>query len=380
MEDRGKNDSSKVEKIKKMDGVVISHFPGYFLIACIIITGLMLLDIFSPFIYALILSAILVTAFYPLYQKILVIMKNRVILSTLIVTLLIVFVIVVPLFLFILFLAEQALDVYGYIYKQVKTGQLDWLIIWSDGGLIYDALSFVKYYLGDLIDFDNIDLKTSIVDLAKNVTQWLVAQSSALIKGFLWLLISFVVLMFSLFFMFKDGEKIIERIMTLSPLSSKHESELFSKFKEISHATLYGIFFTAVVQGILGGIGFVIAGIPNVLFWGTAVAVFSLIPVIGTGTVWFPAAIFLLVGQQWFGGIFLLVWGAGVISTVDNFLRAHLIGSRVKMNQLLMFLAVFGGVFAFGLIGVIFGPLILSLFFAFLHIYEIEYDKVLHQD
>ncbi len=380
MADRKKNDSKSIEKIKKMDGVVISHFPGYFLIACIIITGLMLLNIFGPFIYALILSAILVTAFYPLYQKILVMMKNRVIPSALVATLLIIFVIVVPLFLFILFLAEQALDVYGFISQQVRTGQLDWLIKWSQGGLIYDSLSFLKYYLGDIINFDNIDLKSSIVDFAKTITQWLVAQGTALIKGFLWLIISFIVLVFSLFFMFKDGEKIIERIMTLSPLPSEHESELFKKFKEISHATLYGIFFTAVVQGILGGIGFAIAGIPNALFWGTAVAVFSLIPVVGTGTVWFPAAIFLLVGQQWFGGIFLLAWGAGVVSTVDNFLRAHLIGTKAKMNQLLMFLAVFGGVFAFGLIGVIFGPLILSLFFAFLHIYETEYDKVLHQD
>ncbi len=277
-------------------------------------------------------------------------------------------------------LGRQALDVYVYIVEQVRTGALDWLIKWSAGGFIYDSLGFLRFHLQGLIDFDSIDLKTSIVDLAKVVTSWLVSQSTALLKGFFWMLISFVVLGFSLFFMFKDGELLIERIMTLSPLPREHEEGLFKKFREISNATLYGIFFTALVQGFLGGVGFAIAGIPNVLFWGTAIAVFSLVPVIGTGTIWLPAGILLLASQNWFGGIFLLAWGAGVVSTVDNFVRPYLIGGKAKMNQLLMFLAVFGGIFAFGLIGVIFGPLTLSLFFAFLHIYETEYDKLLHRN
>ena len=167
--------------------------------------------------------------------------------------------------------------------------------------------------------------------------------------------------------------------MTLSPLSKDHEEGLFKKFREISNATLYGIFLTALVQGTLGGIGFVVAGIPNALFWGTAIAVFSLVPVFGTSIVWFPAGVLLLASQSWFGGIFLLAWGFGVVSTVDNLIRPYLIGGKAKMHQLLMFLAVFGGIFAFNLIGVIIGPLVLTLFFAFLHIYESEYDKLLHR-
>lgn len=375
-----KNNSNQNKKpAKKMDGVVISHFPGYFLIACIVISGGYLLHIYTPFITVLILAAILGTAFYPLYQKILVIVRNREVIASLIACLLIVILIIVPLFIFIVLLGRQAFDVYVFIVDQLRNGAFDHIIKWSEGGLLYDSLSFVKEHVQGLIDFESIDLKTSIADSAQAVTSWLAAQSANLLKSFVWLAISFFVLVFSLFYIFKDGDKIIERIMTLSPLPREHEEGLFNKFKEMSHATLYGIFFTAVVQGILGGIGFAIAGIPNALFWGTAVAVFSLVPVIGTGTIWLPAAIILLVGQNWFGGIFLLVYGAGVISTVDNFLRAYLIGERTKTNQLLMFLAVFGGIGAFGLIGVIFGPLILTLFFAFVHIYETEYDKVLHR-
>ncbi len=366
-------------KIKKMDGVVISNFPGYFLIACLIISGLYLLHIFSPFIMVLVLAAILVTVFYGAYEKILALVHNRKILAALITTFLIIVLIVVPLFVFVVLLGSQARDVYVYTVDQVRIGALDWLIKWSPGGFIYDSMGFLREHLQGLIDFDSIDLKTSIMDLARTVTSWLVEQSTALLKGFFWMLINFVVLAFSMFFMFKDGDLIIERIKTLSPLPSEHEEELFKKFREISNATLYGIFLTAVVQGTLGGIGFAIAGIPNALFWGTAIAVFSLVPVIGTATIWFPAAILLLASQSWFGGIFLMAWGFGVVSIVDNFIRPYLISGKTKMNQLLMFLAVFGGIFAFNLIGVIFGPLILTLFFAFLHIYETEYDKLLHR-
>ena len=107
---------------------------------------------------------------------------------------------------------------------------------------------------------------------------------------------------------------------------------------------------------------------------------FSLVPVIGTGTVWLPAALILIAGGHFIPGVFLLLWGVLLVSTVDNVLRTYFIGVKMKMNQLLMFLAIIGGVLFFnGLIGVIFGPLILSLFIAFMHIYEMEYDQVLHR-
>jgi predicted PurR-regulated permease PerM len=366
----------KKSKPKKLlDGIVISNFPGYFLVACLIVTGGILLGVFWPFLTTLILAAILATAFYPLYQWILKLFKNREILASLVTCFLIVVLIIVPLFIFIVLLGRQAVDAYDFVQEQVKAGVLDDIIQWAN-----DFIAYVREMLKGLIDIESIDIKSTIIDLAQSFSSFLVDKTSDILKSFLWILFSFLVLMFSLFFMFKDADKIISRIMTLSPLPDEHEAGLLDKFEEISHATLYGIFLTAIVQGILGGIGFAIAGIPNALFWGTTIAVFSLVPFIGTGAVWFPAAVILLLGQHWFGGIFLLLWGALIVSTVDNFLRAYLIGERTKMNQLLMFLAIIGGIWFFeGLVGIIFGPLVLSLFFAFVHIYEMEYDKVLHR-
>lgn len=369
----------KPGSVKSGQGVVIASFPGYFLLACIVVAGYFLLQVFQPFITILIFSAILATAFFPLYKKVLSALKGRERVSSFITCLLVLFLIIVPLLFFIFLLGRQAGDTFVFVQQNVQNGSLDGLLKWENGGVIYDSLGFAREYLGDFVDIDSLNLRESIVDVAKTVTSVLAQQSANILKGALWLLISTFIMFFSMYYLFKDHEYIMDRVMTLSPLPDRHEQALFRKFKEISLATLYGIFLTAFIQGIIGGIGFFIAGVPNVLFWGTAIAFFSLVPILGTSIIWFPASLFLLASGNIFGGLFLMAWGGLLVSTVDNFLRAYLIGGRTKMNQLLMFLSIFGGVWAFkGLIGIIFGPLILTFFFAFLHIYESEYDKVLH--
>lgn len=373
-----RNATAKTATKKNGNGVVIRKFPGYFLLASIGVSFFFLLEVFRPFITVLIFSAILATVFYPLYQRVLKLFRNRPRAASLTTCFLILIFLLVPLIVFIILLGRQAFDAYAYIQESVTNGGLDPYLKWREGGLIYDALGFIREQTGSIVDFDALNLRDSITETAQSVTAFLAAQSANLLKGVGWLLINLFILLFSMFYLFKDAGTIIDKIMTLSPLPKRHEEELFRKFKEISHAALYGIFLTAVAQGIIGGIGFAIVGIPSSLFWGTAIALFSLVPVIGTATIWLPASVVLfLTGNVW-GGLFLFFYGLLIVSTVDNFLRAYFIGEKAKMNQLLTFLAVFGGIWAFGLIGVIFGPLILTLFFAFLHIYEREYDKVLH--
>jgi predicted PurR-regulated permease PerM len=362
----------------KGNGIMIRNFPGYFLIACLIIFFVLLFRLFSPFLTALILAAILATAFHPLYVRILKAFRNHSRLASLTTCFLIMVVIIVPLIIFILFLGKQAYDTYNFIHQRIQEGVLDPYIKWQKGGMIYDSLGVLRDQLGSAFDFDSLNIKQGIMDAAGTVTSWIAAQSTAIIKGFGGLLLSFFILIFSLYYFFKDADVIVKKLMVISPLPLEYEKKLFSKFKEISLATLYGIFLTSVVQGIIGGIGFAIVGIPNSLFWGTAIAVFSLIPVVGTSIVWLPASVILMSTGNLAGGIFLFCWGLLIVSTVDNFLRAFLIGTRTKTNQLLTFLSVFGGIGMFGLVGVIFGPLILTLFFTFLHIYEMEYDRLLH--
>ena len=285
--------------------------------------------------------------------------------------------IIVPLNLFILLLGKESFDIYKYVQLKFQSGYLESLFRWERGNSLFDAFTWVNAQLNGAINLDNVDFSSQIGDYAKVVTSFIAEQSANIVKGFGGLVIGVFVLFFALYYFFKDNDKILRKLTAVSPLPGKHDDELIRKFKEISLASLYGIFLTAIAQGICGGVGFSISGVPNVLFWGTAISVFSLVPVIGTASIWLPASIILLLSGNYFGGIFLFLWGMLVVSTVDNFLRAYLIGEKTKSNQLMIFLAVFGGIKLFGLVGVIFGPLILNLFFTFVNIYETEYSSIL---
>jgi len=365
------------QKIKG-NGIVINSFPGYFLLFCIAVSAVFLYWILGPFVETLILAAIATTAFYPIYSYVLNKFKGRARLASVVSVLLVLILIIVPLFIFLMLFERQTKDTFIFIQEQLRNGILDPYLQWEKGGIIYDLLGSIREYLKGIVDVDNIDLKAGIMDGARWIVTFVTSKSADILQGFLWFLIKLLVFILAMYYFFKDSDLIVEKIQNLSPLPTAHENRLFQKFKDISLATLYGIFLTSVIQGILGGIGFYVAGVPNAVFWETAIAVFSLVPLTGAATIWFPASIFLLLIGNWFGGIALFLWGALVISTSDNVLRAVFIGSRTKMNQLITFLAVFGGVVVFQLPGVIFGPMIVNLFFAFLHIYESEYDKVLH--
>jgi predicted PurR-regulated permease PerM len=362
----------------KGNGVVLKHFPGYFLIACLIFSTYFLYKVMQPFLTVLILSAIFATTFYPLYKWILKLFRERAMLASLVTCFLILFLIIIPLLIFVVLLSRQAVDIYAFLQHKVTSGEFDAYLRWQPGNLLYDFYQANLTHLNNVVDVEALDLKKNLTDLAKNVSTFLVTQSATILKGLGAILLSFFIMMFAMYYLFKNHNEITKKLMKISPLPLEYELELFKKFKQMSRATIYGIFLVSIIKGILGGIGFVIAGIPNPLFWGTAIAVFSLVPLVGPTIIWLPAALLLIANGQVLPGIFLIVWGTFIISTIDNFFQAFFIGKEANLNPLLVFLAVFGGIGLFGLLGVIFGPLILTIFFTFLHIYELEYKHILH--
>lgn len=196
------------------------------------------------------------------------------------------------------------------------------------------------------------------------------------VAGFvLWLFVLF----FSLFYFLIDGERAIRYLMRLSPLRDDHEKLLFRKFISISRATLRGTLIVGIIQGFLGGIAFAIAGIPSPIIWGLIMAVLSLIPMIGAGLLWFPVALILLFTGSVWEGVFLLAFGAGVISTIDNILRPKLVGRDTEMHPLLVFFATLGGIALFGVSGFLIGPIVVSLFMALAEIYMAEYGPEIKQ-
>lgn len=186
-----------------------------------------------------------------------------------------------------------------------------------------------------------------------------------------------IVMFFTLYYFLISGKELIKRIMFLSPLRDAHEKMLIEKFISMSRATIKGTLVIGVLQGALGGILFAIVGIPSAVVWGVVMMFLSLIPMFGTGLVWFPAAVIMLtLGHTW-QGLFIFAVGLGIISTIDNFLKPKLIGKDTQMHPLVIFFATLGGISLLGFLGFIVGPIIVAFFLTLWEIYEVEFKKQL---
>lgn len=357
--------------------LILEKLPGYFLLLVLLISLVLIFYLISPFITVILIGAFLAIAFYPIYKRLNKLFRGMSRLASMVSILLIVILVLAPLSFFVLLLGAEALDTYEVVQEKVNSGVFDQYLQWGDGGFFYDIKENLKPYVESVVDLDDIDIKQTIIDTAKSLSTWLVSQATGLAKNILWVLLSLVVMLFSMYYFFKDGDKLVKKVGQLSPLPFVYEIELFAKIKSMVNAVVFGIFLTAIVQGLLGGIGFTIAGISNPVFWGTVMAFFSIVPVVGTALIWIPAVIILLILGSWGSALFLLLWGILVVGTVDNVIKPYVIVNRAHTYPLLTFLVVIGGIMVMQLKGVIIGPIILVVLMSFLHIYQSEYKKVL---
>ncbi|MBD3360353.1 AI-2E family transporter [Candidatus Peregrinibacteria bacterium] len=360
-------------KAKYGNTLIIEKLPGYFLIICLAAAFSFLIYILWPFITSIFLAGVLTVAFYSVYKIVLRFFRGWSRTASMVTCLLVVLVVIVPLSVFVLLLATEAYDTYLLIQDNIGSGVFDKYLQWDDGGYFFD----LKRRIQPVIDLDSIDMKKTIINMAQSLSTFLVSQTASFLKGLSNIIMKLIVMIFALFYFFKDGHKLIDKIGSLSPLPTVYETELFQKIASMVKAVVFGVFFTSIIQGIVGGVGFGIIGVSNPIFWGTAIAFFSLVPVVGTALVWVPASIVLAIMGEYGSAIFLFLWGLLAVGSVDNFVRPYLIGGKAKTYPLMTLLVVLGGVLTMGLKGVIIGPLVLMILMSFLHIYESEYGKVL---
>jgi len=177
--------------------------------------------------------------------------------------------------------------------------------------------------------------------------------------------IHFFMMLFLLFFFLRDGRQLLGRVVRLVPLEPVRRGELLKLIGATTRAVVYGEVMTAIAQGALVGIGFAIAGLPSALVFGVLAAFLALLPMVGAAFIWVPAVLYLAATSEWGWAIFMLVWGSGV-SVADNLLRPMLISRHVPVSVLVVFVGVIGGVSAFGMVGVIIGPVLLTVIAALL--------------
>jgi len=176
-------------------------------------------------------------------------------------------------------------------------------------------------------------------------------------------------MLYAMFFFLIDGRALLNRVLYYVPLTPQDEARLVARFVSVTRATLKGALFIAIVQGLLAGVAFLLAGVPGAAFWAAIMTVLSMIPAVGAALVWIPAVIYLFVVGHTLAALGLLAWCVLVVSTVDNLLRPRLVGRDTRMPDLLVLLSTLGGILLFGAVGVIVGPIVASLFVTVWHLY-----------
>jgi predicted PurR-regulated permease PerM len=179
-------------------------------------------------------------------------------------------------------------------------------------------------------------------------------------------------MIFTLYYFFKDGELLVNKVKRLMPLTPSQIKVTFRQLQDVILATMYGGVVVALVQGLIGGILFAIVGIPSAVFWGAIMAFLSVIPFVGAFIIYIPAGLILIIGGSYFKGLAVILIGSIVISQIDNVLRPFLISGRTSMHPLLLFFTILGGVYLFGLLGIVLGPLIAAVFVTLLKIFEFK--------
>jgi predicted PurR-regulated permease PerM len=332
---------------------------GFLLLLVAAITLLFVLVI-QRFLLAVFLAAVLAGMAYPLYRWILRRLRGRRGLASIATLLVLVLGIALPLAGFLTLVAAEAV--------QVSQSAGEWFRSQSD------RLDDLRELLARLPFAERLlpegeALAEQFRSIASSTGPALMGTVAAATRGTMAFFLQLFVLLYAMFFFLMDGPAILRRILYYMPLDPAEEEALLERFVSVTRATLKGSLLIGAIQGALAGVAFWALGVPGPAFWGTVMVVLSVIPALGAALVWVPAVGYLLLVDRAGAAIALLVWGALVVSTIDNFLRPRLVGRDAKMSDLLILLSTLGGIFVFGAMGFIVGPIVAALFVAIWDIY-----------
>jgi predicted PurR-regulated permease PerM len=212
--------------------------------------------------------------------------------------------------------------------------------------------------LGKIVDGiqQQIDLPATVT----SITNWLTNVTGSIIKGSVFQAISLCLTFYLIFFFLRDRRALLLSIRSYSPLSEAEMDRLFGRISDTIYATIYGTLAVSAAQGLLGGLMFWWLGLSAPLLWGVVMALLAIVPVLGAFIIWIPAVLFLAMEGNWGKALILAVWGFAVVGSIDNLLRPILVGKRLKLHTVLLFISVVGGLIVFGASGLILGPVVLT--------------------
>lgn len=340
------------------------HWPDATFFAAFVIGAVAFFWTISPFIVPLLLAAAAVALVGGLHEKLAKALGGRRRLSALLASLAILIVVLVPTAIVFWLILDQAFGVLGQWQKTIAAGGLDALIT----GRIREPLAPLLRQL-DQLGFSNF-----LGDAIERAVAFLSTHLGATAAVVARLVLAAVILVIGMYYFFLDGPRMVAQLEAYGPMEGSHIHEILVDIAGILRAIFLASFVTAVIQGILGVIGFWIAGLPNAIMWAALMAflalIFSLVPILGTGLVFVPASIWLLAHDKIFGGIFVMLWGLLVLGMVEYFVKPYFAKERLEIYPVVLFLTLFGGIEVLGPIGALAGPVLAAAVGSFLRVWK----------
>lgn len=322
-----------------------------------------------PFYGAVFWGSILAIIFAPLHRRLAQRMPGHPNLAALISLLLVLLMVIIP----VIGITGSLVREGANLFQRVKSGHFD------VGQYFQQFMLALPEPVHDILTrFDLTDIMSLQEKLSNGVmqgSQFLATQVFSIGQDTFQFVVSFGIMLYLLFFLFRDGHALSRRLRSAFPLDEEHKKHLFLKFTTVIRATVKGNIAVAAVQGALGGIIFAVLGIQGALLWAVIMGFLSLLPAIGAGLIWGPVAIYFLVTGAVWQGVTLILYSVLVIGMVDNLLRPVLVGKDIKLPDYLVLISTLGGMALFGLNGFVIGPLIAALFMSCWDLFSPDADE-----
>ena len=322
----------------------------------------LLFVVISPFLAAIVWAGAIGITTYPLYEKLLARCHERENAAAALMTAAVSLTMVVPLLGLVFTLSKEAALAYHYL-EQMSSGTAGLSL---EGLLNHPVVVLWREKLRPLTGPLDLELNEMVLPAIKQAVASILSYSTNLVTNFLGFLFRLGLMVITLFFIYRDGQHFLRRFWQVVPIRATLRATINATVHRVLKAVIFGVILTCMVQGALGGFGFLVAGLPSPLLFGTLMAICAPIPFVGTSLIWLPGAIYLLTQGELLPGILLIAWGGLVVSTIDNIIRPWFISGKAKMPILLIVFGVLGGFLAFGLSGLVLGPVVLSIILVFL--------------
>lgn len=345
-------------------------FQKGFLLLLLTVISLIFFAMIKSYLMAVLIAAILSGMVNPLFNRLVKVTRGRRPMASILTLVVVFFSILIPLAGLIVIVAAQAVEVSNTIGPWIQerfsesANVDDWL-----GGI-----PFVEPLMEAIRPYEE-QITSKAGELTGQLGNVLFRGLTEVTTGTATFIFQLFIMLYAMFFFLVNGRETLNTILYYVPLSSADEARMLDKFVSVTRATVKGSLVIGIIQGTLAALGFWVAGIPSVVFWGTIMAVLSVIPAVGAALVWIPAVIYLFIIGEAGWAIGLAIWCGLVVGTVDNVLRPRLVGKDTKMSDLLILLSTLGGIVLFGVLGFIVGPIVAALFVTIWDIYGITFKS-----